>query len=343
MNNPHDLKSPFTLTTGKFPVGKAKEFCLSSDDRLKRDFALSELSFYRGEIRAAEKSFSVIAKTPSASSAAAGKYFMPDCALFSGRPWDFIRIYNDSQNCALRFGKRAQKNIIPAKNAFDNVSDNAFIVRMNIEMNACSKVVIPEENVDKVFVPYDLRQLFFYYYSCYLINTGDAGKAIGIAESSLVFGDGESPIQDILLNLVISRGYAVRHEWAKSERYFKSAWETALPDGFILPFAEYRSLLFGVLERCLRYDYPSEYKKILKLSGKYRKSFVHVHNEITGGKISDLLAPAEQNVASLAASGASNTEIADFLKISVNSVRSHLRNIFNKLNIKSRKELKEYI
>ena len=45
----------------------------------------------------------------------------------------------------------------------------------------------------------------------------------------------------------------------------------------------------------------------------------------------------------LASKGLQNQEIAAFLNISVNSVRSHLRNIFNKLAISNRKQLGDYI
>ena len=48
-------------------------------------------------------------------------------------------------------------------------------------------------------------------------------------------------------------------------------------------------------------------------------------------------------MAKLAKNGMANQEIADFLGITVNSVRAHLRHIFNKLGIESRKELSFHV
>ncbi|HEU0316119.1 MAG TPA: helix-turn-helix transcriptional regulator [Solirubrobacteraceae bacterium] len=53
----------------------------------------------------------------------------------------------------------------------------------------------------------------------------------------------------------------------------------------------------------------------------------------------DALTTAEQRVARLAAAGLSNREIADQLWLSVNTVGSHLRSIYAKLGIHSRREL----
>ena len=68
-----------------------------------------------------------------------------------------------------------------------------------------------------------------------------------------------------------------------------------------------------------------------------------VHNSLTGEHVTDKLTGTELNVAMLASKGLSNTEIGEFLSISVNSVRSHLRNIFNKLAITNRKELSDFV
>ena len=64
-----------------------------------------------------------------------------------------------------------------------------------------------------------------------------------------------------------------------------------------------------------------------------------VHNALTGEMITDSLTGIEYNVAKLAKTGMAKQAIADVLGITVNSVRAHLRHIFNKLGIESRKEL----
>ena len=84
-------------------------------------------------------------------------------------------------------------------------------------------------------------------------------------------------------------------------------------------------------------------KQIQELANSYHKHWVFVHNALTGEQITDSLTGIEYNVAKLAKIGMANQEIADFLGITVNSVRAHLRHIFNKLGIESRKELSLHV
>jgi NarL family two-component system response regulator LiaR len=50
------------------------------------------------------------------------------------------------------------------------------------------------------------------------------------------------------------------------------------------------------------------------------------------------LTPREQQVLSLAAQAATDQEIADALMISINTVKSHMRNILAKLHVGHRRE-----
>jgi DNA-binding CsgD family transcriptional regulator len=57
----------------------------------------------------------------------------------------------------------------------------------------------------------------------------------------------------------------------------------------------------------------------------------------------DALTPGEHRVAALAASGRSNREIAQALFISLNTVESHLRSTFRKLDITNRAEIAAHL
>ncbi len=56
-----------------------------------------------------------------------------------------------------------------------------------------------------------------------------------------------------------------------------------------------------------------------------------------------LLTNNELKISELCAAGKSNQEIADELFLSVHTVKKHLSNIYKKLGIKSRNELREYL
>lgn len=68
-----------------------------------------------------------------------------------------------------------------------------------------------------------------------------------------------------------------------------------------------------------------------------------IHNPVSTLQVTDALTTYEFSVAMLAAKGRSNKEIAKLLGISVNTVKSHMENIFTKLHISSRAEIDSFV
>lgn len=324
---------PFALTTGCFEPGSADDYCMLLNDPAKRSLALAELLYFRGETNKAAVEFERLSSGDDLSSFVSSMYFLPLSAFSRGYTWDFIRSYNS-------INEKGQH--LASDDPLKKLND-VFLMCLDIIVHNIENVHFPNTTLDMIPMSQTIKPMAYYVYARYLIETGDVGRAIGIAESTLLFMETPRPITEIYLCLIIVRGYMIRQVWDRAEYYFRRAWSLAKPDGLFMPFAEHRAMLFGMLEKCLRFEEPEEYKKILTIANKYHRSWVYVHNELTGDSITDSLAAIEYNVASLAAKGMQNTEIADFLGISVNSVRSHLRSIFNKLDIKSRKELDRYV
>ena len=324
---------PFVLTTGRFLPGTAAELCDRETDPERRKLAKAELAYYTGNTAAANAAFRELSKSEDNRIAVAAALGTAITSLSGENIFEIVKLYNSIKTLGGLFPAESY-----AKQAID-----AMMLYFNILLHNFPEIRFPAVSTDAFNVPDPLKPMAFYAYTHYLIETGDIGRAVGMAEGALVFMPRPCPISEIYLCLIISRGYMLRKLWDKAEYYFRHAWSVAAPDGLVMPFAEHRGMLSGMLEKCMRYEESSQYKRILELSNRYHSSWVTVHNELTGEKISDSLTAIEFNVASLASKGCSNNEIADLLGITVNSVRAHLRNIFNKLGIDSRKELYKYV
>ena len=104
---------------------------------------------------------------------------------------------------------------------------------------------------------------------------------------------------------------------------------------FMLILVQFIPLLFGLLIKLILEPFAQNINKntVKKSEGKI------VVDKMDGIKS---LSSREIEVAKLAAKGYSNMEIAEELFISVETVKRHLSTIFEKLNIKSRKEIKSF-
>jgi DNA-binding CsgD family transcriptional regulator len=143
---------------------------------------------------------------------------------------------------------------------------------------------------------------------------------------------------------------AAAGEPARAEAEFSAAM--ALHDEVELPLARIETMLdYGIMLR--RSGQPARARPLL--AGALRRSedaragwFAEqaaAELALSGGRRQrspagpSRLTPAERRVASLAASGRSNREIALALWISVNTVETHLRRVFAKLGVRSRRQL----
>ena len=330
---PGIIKDPFLLVTGSFTPGTAESFCNSEPDPDRRRLANAELNYFRGNTAAASDAFRDLSDSKSESIILAAGLGTAIASLSGENVFEIIKLYNSIKTLY---------RMIPQDNPLKDTA-NTLMIYFNILLHNFSEIRFSTLGTDAFNVSDSLKPMAFYAYTHYLIETGDIGRAVGMAEGALIFMKKPCPISEIYISLIISRAYMLRKVWDKAEYYFRHAWSLAAPDGLIMPFAEHRGMLSGMLEKCLRYEESALYKRILDLSNKYHSSWVTVHNELTGEKISDALTAIEFNIASLASKGNSNNEIADLLGITVNSVRAHLRNIFNKLGVDSRKELHKYV
>lgn len=328
------MQNPFILTSGAFSPGGAEKFINSVQDKNKRIIAESELLYYKGRGDEAVRRIKDVCAAEAEADTKLAVYLIK---MLSSVSTGGIKEIKETMNCINNPAFSDEASAQLKKTA------EFLLIYFNIIIHNFGAIEFPKTGIDAFSVPEELKPTAVYVYSHYLEMTGNVGRAIGLAECALIFMKKPSPIAQIYLSLIISVGYMELKRPDKAEYYFRLAWEYAKPDGLLMPFAQVRGMLSGMLEKCLRYDCPNEYKLIHSMSSKYLKNWVNVHNEFTGDTLSDKLTTVEFNISMLASRSMTNTEIADFLGISVNSVRAHLRNIFNKLGISSRKQLGEYV
>jgi len=119
------------------------------------------------------------------------------------------------------------------------------------------------------------------------------------------------------------------------------ALSIAAPDRVYMPFAENGDAIKPFLEELqARGMYTDHIPAILTLYGQYHKAKERmVRKNSVPGKA--LLTERENEIARLAAQGLSNKEIGKRLYISANTVKTHLKSVFEKLGINSRRLLSQ--
>lgn len=192
-------------------------------------------------------------------------------------------------------------------------------------------------------LPPGLRMFSLYVQAHHAYLLGDYGRSIGIAETALSLQTGPYLIPTIYLHLVAVMDYMSLKQPERAQAHLLTAWELARPDDLIEPFGEHHGLLGGMLEATLKKDWPEDFKRIIAITYRFSSGWRKIHNPSTGHDVADNLTTTEFAVAMLAARDWSNQEIAAHLGISLNTVKHYLSSILQKLNIRQRKDLHQYM
>lgn len=164
-------------------------------------------------------------------------------------------------------------------------------------------------------------------------------RSLGIVQASLMTCDRVYPLAMIYLNLVAAMDSMNLKQTDMGKEYFMKAWELARPDDLIEGIGEHHGLLQGLIETCLKKDYPNYYKRIIDITYRFSAGWRRIHNTDTNEDVADNLTTTEFTIAMLANRGWTNNEIADYLEIAPRTVKQHLSCVFAKLNISNRKQL----
>ncbi len=172
---------------------------------------------------------------------------------------------------------------------------------------------------------------------------GDYGHSLGIVEGTLSMASALYPVPALYLHLVgcMSAMSLKQIDYAKD--LFARAWDLAKPDGLVQGIAEHHGLLGGLIETCVKPVDPDAYRRIIDITYRFSAGWRRVHNPRMQEEVADNLTTTEFSIAMLLNRGWTIKEIASFLNVSENTVKTHARRVYAKLGIRNRRELSRFM
>lgn len=193
------------------------------------------------------------------------------------------------------------------------------------------------------FLPEGIR-----FWGCYIMAheaylKQEYGQSLGIVQACQSMSTKIYPIAHIYLDLMGAMDAMNLRKTELAKKYFMDAWETARPDDLIEGIGEHHGLLQGLIETCMRDEWPEDYKRIIEITYRFSYGWRRIHNSDTNKEVADNLTTTEFTIAMLASRGWRNAEIAEHIRLSERTVKQHLSTVYTKLNIDKRSQLNEYM
>lgn len=328
-------RTPMLLMSSPFSLGKCLEFIESIEDIPQKDMAYAEYYYFSGQHKKAVKYSEMYLNHEDIM-----------LKLSASLIYTFANLSLDRINSA-RLGLDRLKEYL----------EKAMTTETDKKTRACCVFVasaahtllhLPVANIPPL-VNYltefskgmQLWGAYVLAHEAYLNEEYE--RSLGIVQASIMTCDKVYPIAMIYLNLVAAMDYINMMEKEKAREYFMKAWELSMPDDLIEGIGEHHGLLQGLIEICLKNDFPKYYTRIIDITYKFSAGWRRIHNPDTNEDVADNLTTTEFTIAMLANRGWTNKEIAEYLDITQRTVKQHLTCIFNKLNIENRKQLKAFM
>ena len=173
--------------------------------------------------------------------------------------------------------------------------------------------------------------------------TKQVRSAYGMGKAALFMADRSYPISMTYIHCMMAVCAINRKHKQEAQEEMLRSWELAKMDGFLEPFIEHHGLLRGLIEACIRNRDPEAYQRITEGVISFSRGWMALHNPENRRKVTGELSTMEFSIAMLASGGWTNKEIGEHLGISINTVKHYLTDIFCKLNVKKRDELKKFM
>lgn len=186
-----------------------------------------------------------------------------------------------------------------------------------------------------------LRSTAQFVYFASLWYEGKYEAMLGKIQAVLAGDSTPDVTAQVLLLLLTAAGYGKIGRREEARSCVERAAELAVPDGFLLPLVSFSSLTGGLTDQVVAEKYPDLKDRLDALKRKSESGRTALRRHLFSGDSSEELTEREAEVARLAAEGLRNGEIAERLCVSENTVRTHMRMIFQKFGIDRRSKLAE--
>ena len=173
-------------------------------------------------------------------------------------------------------------------------------------------------------------------HSLVLVQKGEFARMMGTLDAlSLTM----SPFAIQLRSLFRAVGSIAMGDRERAIEYVTMAAESAMPDGLLYIFCSFSWLLQGICDDLIASDYPQYFERFSQLKLTFGTGADVLHAALVRVESPLELTSREREIALLAADGLRNSEIAQRLFVSESTVRTHLRTVFQKLDVDRRAQL----
>ena len=331
----HTTRVPMLLMSSAFPLGRCIEFIESIDDVPQKEMAYAEYYYFSGRHEKAVEYAEMYLNCEDIM-----------LKLSASLIYTFANLSLDRIHSA-RFGLERLKEYL--KEAMLEETDKktrACCVFVATAAHTLLHIPVGDlpplaEYLSEFTKGMQLWGAYVLAHKAYLVK--DYQRSLGIVQTCLMTCSKVYPIAMIYLNLVVAMDLMNLKETDKAKVYFMKVWEISRPDNLIEGIGEHHGLLQGLIEACMKKDYPEDYARIIDVTYKFSAGWRRIHNPDTNEDVADNLTTTEFTIAMLANRGWTNKEISEYLEITPRTVKQHLTCVFNKLNIENRKQLKNFM
>ena len=334
----HTTRVPMLLMSSAFPLGRCIEFIESIDDVPQKEMAYAEYYYFSGRHEKAVEYAEMYLNCEDIM-----------LKLSASLIYTFANLSLDRIHSA-RFGLERLKEYL--KEAMLEETDKktrACCVFVATAAHTLLHIPVGDlpplaEYLSEFTKGMQLWGAYVLAHKAYLVK--DYQRSLGIVQTCLMTCSKVYPIAMIYLNLVVAMDLMNLKETDKAKVYFMKVWEISRPDNLIEGIGEHHEhhgLLQGLIETCMKKDYPEDYARIINITYKFSAGWRRIHNPDTNEDVADNLTTTEFTIAMLANRGWTNKEISEYLEITPRTVKQHLTCVFNKLNIENRKQLKNFM